>query len=104
MGELTPVTNHNNDPWDDPPSGKYHTAVFSPVPRDAPNLVNLLENGEEFVITFVWLVGQGHPVLKNMSSSIGMIIATQFFWENARNGNPPSRYGLCDHQGHKVSW
>ena len=35
----------------------------------------------------IWLVGQGHPVLKNMSSSIGMMTETQYFWENSKNGN-----------------
>ena len=35
------------------------------------------------VITY-WLVGQGHPVLKNMSSSIGMMTATQYSWENKK--------------------
>ena len=33
--------------------------------------------------------------LKNMSSSIGMMTATQYFWENSKNGNqsPP---GIVD--------
>ena len=33
----------------------------------------------------VWLVGQGP--LKNRSSSIGMMNATQYEWENFKNGN-----------------
>ena len=41
------------------------------------------------------LVGQGHPVLKNMSSSIGMMTFpiddiwwhSQYFWEKNQNGN-----------------
>ena len=32
-----------------------------------------------------WLVGQGHPSEKY--ESIGMIIATQYFWENNPDGN-----------------
>ena len=34
-----------------------------------------------------WLVGQGHPVLKNMTSSFGMMNATQYEWENKIDGN-----------------
>ena len=39
-----------------------------------------------------WLVGQGHPSEKWWSSSIGMMTATQYFWENAKNANqsPPT--------------
>ena len=33
-----------------------------------------------------WWLGK-NPVLKNMSSSIGMMKATQYSWEHAKNGN-----------------
>ena len=38
-----------------------------------------------------WL---GHPIPKNMTSSIGMMFETQYFWENKIDGNhsPPTSY------------
>ena len=45
--------------------------------------INFIPNNYRYNITGWWL---SHPVLKNMSSSIGMMNATQYFWEN-KNGN-----------------
>ena len=52
------------------------------------------------------LVGQGKTPLKNMSSSIGMMNATQYFWENAKlmavpNHQPDSNglFGTICHPG-----
>ena len=39
-----------------------------------------------------WLVVKRHPNLKNMSSSIGMMRATQYSWENTKCSKPPTRW------------
>ena len=56
----------------------------------------------QFIITHFWdscrvqLVGGWATPLKNMSSSIGMMTETQYFWENKIDGNhsPPTRQSL----------
>ena len=57
------------------------------------------QQSEEGWCVYIWLVGQyTHPVLKNMTSSIGMIrsSATQYFWENAKlmATKPPTSFCL----------
>ena len=51
-----------------------------------------------------WLVGQGHPVLKNMSSSMGMIRNSQLIWENKIDGNQTTNQIMVDRSHHEESY
>ena len=50
--------------------------------------------GEFYCVLHSYLVGGWATPLKNMSSSIGMMKLTQYFWENAKfmATKPPTRY------------
>ena len=72
------------------PDGNPHV-YFSknlPVIYDAADFQTL--SAVFFPLKMSWLVVEKNP-LKNMSSSVGMIIETQYEWENKIDGNQTTK-------------
>ena len=74
----------DHSPWEEPPTVFCSTwqplrcgFVWKECPQN-PTVINANKN---------WLVGGWATPLKNMTSSIGMMIYSQYFWENKIDGN-----------------
>ena len=65
-------------------------AVLLVFKEESKSYINILLEK----ITYSHLVGGWATPLKNMSSSIGMMTATQYSWEKNGNHSPPTRWNI----------
>ena len=65
---------------------------WGPAPGDAPPDADAVQAGHGKIHGISYLVGGPGPPLWKIWTSIGMMNATQYFWENSKNGNhsPPT--------------